>query len=48
MVFISGFVAGVSHLHCRSLSKPSETQSGLSSNSIVRTDFWTLEPKCED
>ncbi len=49
-IFISGFVAGASHLHHRFLSKPSETQSkvSLSSNSIVRTDFQSLKPRCQD
>jgi hypothetical protein len=47
-VFISGFVAGASHLHRRSLSKPSGTHSGLNSNFVVRTDFRSLEFKCEE
>jgi hypothetical protein len=47
-IFISGFIVGASHLHYRSLSKPFGTQSGLSSNSIVCTDFRSPKPGCED
>ncbi|CAM6014849.1 unnamed protein product [Sphagnum balticum] len=47
-VFIFGFVTGASHLHCQSLSKLSKTQSSLSSNFEVRTDFRSPKPGCED
>ncbi len=54
-VFISGFIARASHLHRQSLSKPSETQSGLSLkfkdqnlNSVIHTDFRSPELRYED
>jgi hypothetical protein len=54
-VFISGFVTGASHLHFRFLSKPSETQSGLSLkfkvqtlNSVIHPDFQSPKLGCED
>jgi hypothetical protein len=48
VVFIFGFTIGASHLHRRSLSKPSGTQLGLSLNSVVHTNFWFLELGCKD